>query len=423
MKFHSLNIHAQGLKNAQALIEWHKANLPSWSMIMDGLALAREIKQSSPNTQVIARQYMPDGFWYSQTPEAFLGFTDREQIDANLWVYVENEAGINVEWNVRLLEANAKREHPRKLVILNTSVGTDNVEHWRAAAPLLRLADQYRDFVVIGRHEYFDGHPTSGFLGGYPDNAGVAFDLNAVPGTSGRNFVPHTLWPLKGEVQKDSFTKFHCGRFTFVNQACLQLGIKAPRIVLTEHGQDDLGDMKPWIIKHAGEGIRGYKTLQDYWSKVYPGWTLDQTYFEMLKYLRNNVYAGSNVEGALIFCHSHIDTQWEKFDIEGTDVMRLLTEDTVSPIVPIIEPPAPAPVVVIPPVEVKPVVEPPKPAILPTADPNTIIHVTPGGSAYVEHLEPRDWKVTAEIGNLTRSEAELLLKLFPLLTIHPMQAA
>lgn len=413
MKFSGVNIHGQGVKNRPSLIEWHRVNQPSWALVMDDLSLAREIKAVTPNTQVIVRQYMPDGFWYAQSPEEFLAFTDREGVDSNLWVYVENEAGLNVDWNVRLIQLNAKREHPRKLVILNLSVGSWSVQQWISAAQLLQLCDQYRDMVVIGLHEYWNVVPTSGLIGGYPDNAGAQPNLMAQPGTSGRNLIPAANWPVRPEVL--SMTKFHCGRFEFINQACQQVGLKPPRLVLTEHGQDDVRDIEQWVGHSVGIGIRGYKTLQDYWHKTYPEWTLGKTYYEMHKYLRNQMYAGSNVEGALFYCCGHIDPKWEGFDIEGSELMSLLTADTFSPIRPTQEvaivpnttpTPLPAP-------QPAPIIEPPKPIEI-----KPIVTVTPGGNYIVEPIEDRNWKFVFEVSNISKSEAETLMKLFPSMSAH-----
>lgn len=414
MKFCGFNTHAQGVKNPQALIEWHKVNQPSWALVMDGVQLARDIKLATPLTQVIVRQYMPDGFWYTQRPEDFLAFTDKEQIDHNLWVYVDNEAGINQDWNMRLIQANVKREHPRRLVLCNLSVGSWSVEQWEQSVELLKLADQYRDFVVLGVHEYFNVVSTSGFIGGYPDNAGAQPNLASLPNSTGRNLVPYAYWPTLLEAQ--SITKFHCGRFQFINQACAKHGIKIPRIVLTEHGQDDVSDIKAWVEKSVGSGIRGFKTLQDFWKKAYPDWSLGQTYFNMLRYLRNNVYYQSNVEGALLYCYGHIDKQWEGFDVEGSEVVDLLTSDPASPIRPLTETPivvtsppplpapqppliapAPAPVVMTPLPPLSPV-EPSKPIMVPT--------------------ESRDWVFSFEVRNLTLTEAQLMMKLFPNMSAH-----
>lgn len=420
MKFHGVNAHGQGVKDKPALVNWHKVNMPSWALVMDELPLARDIKTASPNTQVIVRVYRPDGFWYTQTPEAYLSFMDSQSIDNNLWLYVENEAGLNVDWNVRLLEANAKRPTPRKLVILNLSVGTPADQQiaipalWLEAGRLLRLVDQYRDFVVLGLHEYQDVVPVSGFKGGYPDNAGAQPNLTSSPGSTGNNYIPSANWPQLLEAQ--GMSKFHCGRFMFLNQACAQMGIKIPRIVLTEHGQDDVSDIKAWVEHSVGAGIRGFKTLQDYWKKTYPDWSLGQTYYQMLKYLRNNVYFQSNVEGALLYCYGHVDSQWEKFDVEGNEVVDLITNDPASPIKAPVEAPMP--------VEIKPVTPPPLPPVLPevkpivpqpiTPPPEPVpppgVHVTPGGTWYVE--PKRNWRFTLTCESLTQSEAEMLMRLY-----------
>lgn len=324
--FWAFNTQAARLQDRAALIEYYRINKPTWGLVMGDVQLARDIKAASPITHVIVRIYKPDGFWYdNKSPEDYLKFMDEEHVDDNLWCYVENEAGINPAWNKRLVEANLKRSVPRKLVICNLSVGTparpnSYIEDlWKEAEPLLKLLNVYREWLVLGLHEYFNCVPTSGFIGGWPDHAGVA------PGQpGGRDLVTYSKWPLRAEAQ--TLSKFHCGRFEFLNNACKQLGIPPPRIVLTEHGQDDVSDIKAWVEKTVGQNIRGFRTLRDWWFQHF-GWTLDRAYYEMLVYLRNSVYAGTNVEGALIYCYGNNgDPVWLPFNVEGSGLVEWLQE-------------------------------------------------------------------------------------------------
>jgi hypothetical protein len=50
---------------------------------------------------------------------------------------------------------------------------------------------------------------------------------------------------------------------------------------------------------------------------VFPQWSQDQAYWRQLEYAENNIYAGTTVEGALLYCYGHIDPRWEAFDLEG----------------------------------------------------------------------------------------------------------
>lgn len=329
--FWGLNIEAAKLQNRAATIEYYRVVQPTWGLVLDDVQLARDIKAASPSTHVIVRLFRPDGYWYTQTPEDYLKFMDDSHVDDDLWCYVENEAGLNVAWNLRLVQANMRRANPRHLVICNLSVGTPARKDtfiedlWKEATPLLIELNTHRDWLVLGLHEYFNCVPTSGFIGGWPDNAGVE------PGKpDGRDLVTFTNWPGRSEAR--TLSKFHCGRFDFLNRACEQLNIQPPRIVLTEHGQDDVSDIKAWVEKTVGQNIRGFKTLADWWQKTY-GWTLDRAYYEILMYLYNAVYSGTNVEGACIYCHGNNgDPQWLPFNVEGSGLVERLQAAVVPPI-------------------------------------------------------------------------------------------
>lgn len=327
--------------NREQFIEYHRVTQPVWTLVMGDVQLARDTKAASLATNVIVRLYMPDGFWYSQKAEDYLKFMDDNHVDDNLWCFVENEAGINPGWHLKLVTANLKRATPRKLVIGNLSVGTPSRKGWRIedlwheADPLLRALDNYRDWLVLGLHEYFNCVPTSGFIGGWPDNAGVD------PGKpGGRDLVTFANWPGRAEAQ--TLTKFHCGRFEFLNRACQELGIKPPRIVLTEHGQDDVSDIKQWVERTVGQGIRGFRTLEAWMQKRF-GWTLERGYYEMLAYLRQNVYLGTNVEGAILYTYgNNEDPLWLPFNTNGSGLIeRIVTNNTPLPVDPVY-PPFPA---------------------------------------------------------------------------------
>jgi hypothetical protein len=181
----------------------------------------------------------------------------------------------------------------------------------------LKLASRYRDKVIIGLHEYFGGVATSGFVGGSPE------DIKYHP-----NYVVRSNWPNKAAAK--DLTKYHCGRFKFMVDYCNSHDIPLPRVVLTEHGPDAMGDIDTWLkslrVTSPYNAIRGFKTLQNQWRIWFPDWSLEQSYLEQLKYLSENVYADSPVEAQMIFCYGHTaGAQWEQFDIEGsTEFMSLL---------------------------------------------------------------------------------------------------
>lgn len=326
----SYNIDAKAIDDVAHLKKHLQALNPRAVLIMDGVGLAAEIKSMLPDCTVIHRDYVgvpggrgDDGLHTKVGTEEFLIAQRKILADNradNLWVYVNNEPGFNEEcinWFIDLIKRNALSSQPLKLVIGNWSVGVPEAAAWQKADELLQLLDKYRELLILGMHEYFAGVAPSGFYGGNPDNAGVQ------PGQSGgQNLIPAENWPIATE----GITLFHCGRFRFVEKRCREIGIRPPRIILTEHGADDV--MKSWLsglVKTSGYGdIRGWKSLKEQWRVWYPRWSHDQTYYEMLAYLDERVYQGSSVEAQCVFTWSN-NAQWAGFDVQrAVDFQRLM---------------------------------------------------------------------------------------------------
>lgn len=101
---------------------------------------------------------------------------------------------------------------------------------------------------------------------------------------------------------------------------------------------------------------------------------------------------------------------WQSFQIDGDVMTELETyaakQDTAT--VPVVMPDKPAPVVA--PIPAPLPAQPPQ--IPPPVEVKPIVTTTPGGSMVAEPAEERGYKVIVEWDNLTKSEAELLLKLY-----------
>lgn len=379
------NVHAQSRDFDKNKLLKHVSILqPDWMLVMDDLNLCRDIQAVSSRTKVIYRAFNHENDWDKISPAAWVAAKKKDIGNADVWAYCVNEGGFDdalLYWYVSVIELAAKAN--LKVVVGNFSVGTPRPEDWRkpAAVAFLKVLDKYRDTAIMGLHEYACGVITSGFLGGYPDNAGVAPDSGKV----GRNLIVPGNWPTANEAA--TMTMFHCGRFRFIVTACNALGIRPPRIVLTEHGFDDVSDIKLWSDRlHMTvpyTTIRGWKSVQNQWRDWFGkalGWTVARAYFEQLKYADQAIYLGSCVEGQLIFCWGHTSEMWDQFDISKEDDLHKLLEDYAMQHTP---PSNPPPVVTTPPPP--PVVIPPPPSasypMLPTIDDPRWEHViaTPKG--------------------------------------------
>lgn len=361
----SFNIHAQYVTNHDKLIAHLVAIQPAAVLVMDGLALAQKIKAMIPDATVISRIYPDEDIQNRKSPEDWIK-ERAPHADGGIVQYTSNEAGFSpnlINWHIRLMKLAAKQRVP--LLIGNMSVGTPAPEEWANGRELLEILDEHRDLFILGMHEYACGVITSGFIGGYPDNAGVA----PVPDNKGkgRNLIPSANWPGRSEAA--SMTMFHCGRFKFLVNYCKSIGLKPPRIILTEHGFDDVSDIKPWTntlqMTPPYTSIRGWKSVQNQWRKWYEplGWTPQRAMFEQLTYADRTIYQGSPVEAQLLYCWAgNPKTQWDQFDLSGADELQDLLEAYAKqtpveqpPPVTVPPPPAPQPVPVPTPAPLPPV--------------------------------------------------------------------
>lgn len=332
----------------------HEAHIsalqPKWILYKDNFSYAVKIARMLPKTVVIHRDWSgylgDDDLPRKVTPQAWLD-GQRKLGSLNIWRYCLNESGFDdrvLAWINSAIEINAQSNEPLHLVIGNFSAGTPNPDAWKtpAAVKLLHYLDMYRQWLVLGLHEYFAAVPTSGYYVGYPSNANIASNPDDASGSKGLNLIPMDKWP------KDTrgITLWHCGRFRFLLQACDSLGIPYPRIVVTEHGTDDLSDIKPWLDTLQKTppypNIRGWRSLERQWQAWYDS-GIDLTYYNMLTYLDAAVYAGSPVEAQLIFAWGD-SGGWEQFKVDNApELQQRLAMYAGAPPPPVVTPPEPPP--------------------------------------------------------------------------------
>ncbi len=343
------NIHSAGVKDRQRIIDWHRTAQPAWTLVLDDTSLVRDIKNVSPKTEVIYRAYPGGGdesIWQRLSPEQWVAEARRKSEGLGCWVYCLNEPGFGddvLNWLCKVIDIAMPAG--LKLVIGNFSVGTPEPGAWGspAAVNLLSRLNKHRANLVLGLHEYAVGVITSGFVGGAPTELYIEGHL------AHRDFISPANWPGRNEALNT--TMWHVGRVKFLLNACRKMGINPPRVVMTECGFDSLTsdpstDLRRWIASlptNEGE-IRGWRSLRPYWAKVYPQWSHEQAYFEALKYAWNTIYAGTTVEGMVVYCYGHADAQWASFDVEGAGaLLNLLGDFSNTPAPPVSPPPQPPP--------------------------------------------------------------------------------
>lgn len=325
----SYNIHAQLVRDVPRLKKHLLKIQPTTVLVMDSLGLAKEIKALLPNCVVIHRNYSvtkgDDDVHKRVSPQQWLDLRAKES-EGGIYLYTTNEPAFDtqtLDWHIELMRLAGPMNV--KLVIGNWGVGNPQAEDWGRAKQMLELLDRYRDRFILGLHEYWCGVPTSGLYGGYPDNAGVQ------PGTpGGQNLIMPDKWPK--DVSK--ITLFHCGRFKFLVNYCQTNNIKPPRIILTEHGADDVSDIKAWAEglqkTPPYTSIRGWKSLRNQWNAWFGAntlkWSPERAYFEQLAWADRTIYQNSIVEGQCVFSWGHSSDDWEQFDIEEAGELQELLE-------------------------------------------------------------------------------------------------
>lgn len=338
------NVHGQNVPD-KARLEAHVRSLqPRAMLFMDALGEAQRYKAMFPAMTVIYREHGEHGdetVHLRETPEQWL---DRRAPMAigGIYQYTTNEPGFDercINWHIELLELAARRNVP--LVIGNWAVGNPGPDDWPRARRLLELLDQHRELFVLGLHEYAGGVITSGLHGGYPDRAGVAPGDTSKPGL---NLIPFANWP---DAVRD-VTLWHCGRFNFMVRYCQMQGIRPPRVILTEHGMDDLSDIKPWLSNLKTDSryhnARGWKSIAPQWAEWWPDWSPERAYFEQLRWADRVIYQDSVVEAQLIFSWGHSSPMWEQFDVAESVEFQHLLETYAREVRPPVEyvPPTPA---------------------------------------------------------------------------------
>lgn len=321
----SYNVHSDAPNFDRAYLESIlDAQRPMWVLIMNAPKLAIELANKYPQTNVITRMFAPAdddplkswGTWQNflnaaKNALAGTGYA----IPENLWVYVNNESGDSDQLHAFLSGLISQPE--LRFVVGNYSVGTpQDVGRWHQLRDFLRLVSDNRHRVILGLHEYFGVLPTSGFIGGAPNNP-----LHP-------DYTIRANWP----EDASNLTKWHCGRLDFILAACSKYGIKPPRIVLTEHGADNLTDIAEWAQALPKtppyEVNRGWRSLWNAWRSLY-GSDLDveRFYADCLIYLDKAVYSRYNgiVEAQLIYSLFG-SNQWHQFDIAYTGIPRMLVE-------------------------------------------------------------------------------------------------
>jgi hypothetical protein len=338
----AFNIHGpNAVKDIPYLLQWARDVKPRWLLQMDDDGLASALQTASPQTNVIGRS-IGDEQHQTLPVEDWLNLVAHNG-SAGRWIYMRNEQGegtTETQWSYDRLIAGLKRGW--KFIVYNVSTGTPEPDEWKTADKVLRLAADNPTQIAIGLHEY-----AGALMWSAMDGIPFAPDYPA-------SIPPGNQWLV--------------GRFEFLLKYCdaQTPKIKYPRIVITEHGFDDVFKSfqhPPIKVSKPYLNPRGWRTLVDQWADWYPGVDPGDVYAKQLLWADEKIYANTPVEAQLVFNYGNLGgnqpldpNNWFQTNVEGTSVAQRLREAAVVSVPP---PPPPPPIVVTPP---PPVVPPPTPA-------------------------------------------------------------
>lgn len=321
------NINGQRVGNSATLFNVIQQSKPAWTLVMDNLQMAFNVKEASPQTNVIYRAWNVNDatVWRAMSPETYVNSL---HADRRLWWQILNEplpgeqVPLLVNWLVKVVQIATDRGQP--IAVGNLAVGTPVLRHIKNGLwdPLLRILDERRALAALGVHEY-----TAIAL---PFGVGLwSHEDMTTPGKVGEGrwpsyrlsnadlTTPHEL-RLPDPLTDYHENYHHLLRSSWFAVRAKALGIQSPRMVLTEFGMDDFQNLREPvdILGHVERTfgtsgyprLRGFYTYRDLWKAYWSHWTFHEAMTRQLEWA-DKIYP-SIYEGLLFFMWSFAD-EWQ----------------------------------------------------------------------------------------------------------------
>lgn len=249
------NIHAQALSGSQrdATVDYLRALRPLTCVVMDDLAFALILKRALPDMHVIYRMSNDDNLHMRMSAVDFVQ-RHAHLRDTGLIAYANNEPGFisSTAWHVEVM--HRALETGLKVCVGNYSVGTPEPDDLPRARQMLELLAARPDFLMLGLHEYMETN-----------------------WQTGRGYL--------------------LGRFVNWINAAETLGLRPPRICITEFGFDTIhGRGGPPFALHVGD--------------------LENYVYEQFRDAVKHIYAPEREDAPPLcaFCWGAVTEQWQPYD-------------------------------------------------------------------------------------------------------------
>jgi hypothetical protein len=242
---------------------------------------ARQVKSELPDCAVIVRNWDDRQNTTRLTPKQWI--KDNQPLgEGGLIVQTVNEPGWGkdtIAWHIQLLKDKKAAKDHTKIGLFALPTGTPGLDDWGQGETLFKMIADMRDEVSFLFHSYFAIVPTSGFIGGAPNQAGVP-----VGQVGGLNLVPMSNWP----IDTSKITTFHVGRDRYLFKYMDSIGVDFD-VHITEYGCDFLSDIGDWIkTLHSDSGpndtIDGWREAWTLWKSFFGNLTPADVYMTMIAY-------------------------------------------------------------------------------------------------------------------------------------------
>lgn len=283
----SYHIHGTFVADRQRLTQHLSKVRPHFVLISGEASLVDEVRVASPHSNIIWREG-GDRYAYQQhSPADWLKMRSAQVKDA--YLYTSDETPLSpqaLDWHLQLMQLAAQQGI--KLCVMNLGAGQPQPHEWAQMRPILAMLNTHPDLFLLGLREYAAGVVTSGVGGGNPIHIQPQSWLTEVNGVE--------LW--------------HMGRYHHLLHYCQAQQIDVPRMVITHHGFDRMGDLAAWLDtlqkNPSAPEIRGWRSLENQWMAedwfggIYEN--AEHAYFEQLKWANDVLYAPFGaVEAQMIY--------------------------------------------------------------------------------------------------------------------------
>lgn len=290
------------LDNAGRTRLWeHARNLPPGCYLFYSHQgeLAWEFKRDFPSAIVQHRTHPDSEEWKGVSPEAWYAKNRNRGRDGVL-IHTQNETEVSdayMKWNTGVIRA--ARPDDTRIVFLNFAVGHPEPEQWKRPA--------FREFLeemaidgdrhYIGLHEYWPSAVTALMRGGDPA------------------IIDPAKWP---KTLAELFPGWLVGRYPFLFQACDDMGIRHPQVLLNEVGNASIGAAGDWqrnLPKTPNYNDHdGWKSEREVWRQWWSQWTHEQAYAKQMIWAVKVAWVG--VKGVCVFGWGD-SGGWDAFNVEN----------------------------------------------------------------------------------------------------------